>query len=57
MPDEVKISVHVPAHLGLTDEQIKLLKDKVRVDIVASVTPKTEHQIVIEVVDHHPPVT
>lgn len=53
MPDPVEIRIHVPGDLGLTEEQITELKKKVRVDIVASVTPKTEQQIVIQIVDHH----
>jgi hypothetical protein len=53
MPGQIEVRVHVPDNLGLTEQQLADLKQKVRVEIVASITAKTEQQIVIEVVDHH----
>ena len=56
-PDPIEIRIRVPKNLGLTDQQIADLKQKVRVEIVASTLPaqgltaRTAQQIVIQMVD------
>jgi len=59
MPEPIEVRIHVPDNLGLTEQQIAALKQKVRVEIVASTMPvrglavKTPQQIVIQMVEHN----
>jgi hypothetical protein len=39
MPDPIEIRIRIPDNLGLTPQQIAGLKQKVRVEIVASTVP------------------
>jgi hypothetical protein len=56
-PDPIEIRIRVPNNLGLTDQQIADLKQKVRVEIVASTLPaqgltaSTPQQIVVQMVE------
>jgi acetolactate synthase regulatory subunit len=50
--DKVEIRVQVPRSLGLTDDQIRDLKEKVRVEIVSTtITGRIPQQIVVQTVD------
>jgi flagellar motor switch/type III secretory pathway protein FliN len=57
MPEPIEIRIRVPESLGLTAQQIADLKQKVRVEIVASTLPvqglrvATPQQIVAQCVD------
>jgi hypothetical protein len=59
MPGPIEVRIHVPDDIGLTPQQIADLKEKVRVEIVASTMPvygltvKTPQQIVALTVDGH----
>jgi hypothetical protein len=39
MPQEIEIRIHIPDDLGLTPQQIAELKQRVRIEIVASTLP------------------
>jgi hypothetical protein len=50
--DKVEIRVRVPSDLGLTKEQIKALKERVKVEIVSTtITGSTPQQVLTRVVD------
>ncbi|HXN47481.1 MAG TPA: hypothetical protein VN893_12620 [Bryobacteraceae bacterium] len=57
MSEHIEIRIHVPGDLGLTEEQIAILKEKVRVEIVAStvpthgLTPQAPQRIAIQMID------
>jgi hypothetical protein len=57
MSEHIEIRVHVPSDLGLTADQIAILKEKVSVEIVAStlpshgLTPQAPQRIAIQMVD------
>ena len=50
--DKVEIRVQVPRSLGLTADQIRELKEKVRVEIVSTtITGRMPQQVVAQMVD------